>query len=560
MQQQAIGQVVSLGAATAAHPAGDAAAQAGAAGAVASAHAELLDMILDGVLAAQPDGMAPAASASERLPPTDAPRHVFGDGLPRAAANAINGAAHAVSAGAGGEGAPPSEPGVSAEAGRGRHSPPRPARGLPQHHQPPQARHQEASGLSGQAAAQAASSLTREDMATARHILHQLEPQRTAASAERPALLLQRLAVALSNQVFNASFSGNQRVLEGVFSLPPRLLAATRVQAGMQQPGSLLQPLHMASYNGHTNIVRFLVGRPGVSVNAAAGDHDSPLHKACYNAHMPVVKLLLDAGADANASTPLTMEQRPSDRVSAPRADGAQLRNGRRTPMHYTVFNHELPPSDARTDCVRILLAKVSPPLPDPPAFLRGVCRGLLTQVRWADQHGDPNRTDCWGLTPLHHAAYGGFLDIVRVLHNHSSTDINLQCGDDKCGDTPLMKACWKGHLAVVRLLLVSSASMAFCVARTRPGTCFSASFSLFTSVGVSVHGQSERPSDGIDDLDSPGADKNTANRDGATALHFAADKGYAEIVELLLSAGAPQKADKKGLLPVALAEVISVS
>ena len=42
-------------------------------------------------------------------------------------------------------------------------------------------------------------------------------------------------------EVFNASFAGNLRAIEGVFSLPPRLLAATRVQAGMQQAGSLLQ-------------------------------------------------------------------------------------------------------------------------------------------------------------------------------------------------------------------------------------------------------------------------------------------------------------------------------
>ena len=28
--------------------------------------------------------------------------------------------------------------------------------------------------------------------------------------------------------------------------------------------------------------------------------------------------------------------------------------------MHYTVFNHELAPSDGRTECVRILISKVS--------------------------------------------------------------------------------------------------------------------------------------------------------------------------------------------------------
>ena len=76
------------------------------------------------------------------------------------------------------------------------------------------------------------------------------------------------------------------------------------------------------------------------------------------------------------------------------------------------------------------------------------------------------------------------------------------------------MKASWKGHAAIVKILL------------------------------------SDRPSHGIEDLDSPGADCNISNRDGATALHFAADQGYLEIIEMLLNAGAVPAADKKNLQP----------
>ena len=155
-------------------------------------------------------------------------------------------------------------------------------------------------------------------------------------------------------------------------------------------------------------------------------------------------------------------------------------------PLLEQVFNHQLPPSPGRTESVRILLGKGA----------------------------DPNAKDCWGLSALHHAAYGGFVEIARVLHHDASTMLNLQCGDDGCGDTPLMKASWKGHAAIVKILL------------------------------------SDRPSHGIEDLDSPGADCNISNRDGATALHFAADQGYLEIIEMLLNAGAVPAADKKNLQP----------
>jgi len=116
--------------------------------------------------------------------------------------------------------------------------------------------------------------------------------------------------------------------------------------------------------------------------------------------------------------------------------------------LHYTCFNHELTPSESRTECVKALLNK----------------------------RADPNCPDCWGLRPLHHAAYGNFVDIVRVLHRDGRCSINEQCGLDRCGDTPLMKAAWKGHVLVIRALL-----------KDRPG--------------------------GIDDVDASGADPNVSNR-----------------------------------------------
>ena len=205
--------------------------------------------------------------------------------------------------------------------------------------------------------------LTPAELQAAGSILSQLERGQPPPSGEgSDRRLIHRLAQALSHQMFSAAFSGNLRVMEAVLSLPPRLLCATGIEAGLQQAGSLLQPLHMASYNGHATMVRFLLGRPGVSVNVPAGDHDSPLHKvppacrhsrykrcraargvcvkltfdatqACFNAHSQVVLLLLEAGADPNATTPFSLERR----TCAHGHHNNELRNGRRTPLHYTV-------------------------------------------------------------------------------------------------------------------------------------------------------------------------------------------------------------------------------
>jgi len=70
-----------------------------------------------------------------------------------------------------------------------------------------------------------------------------------------------------------------------------------------------------------------------------------------------------------------------------------------------------------------------------------------------------------------------------------------LQDGDDEKGDTALMKAAFKGNLPVFRVLL------------------------------------RERPSSEIEEMDLPGADPTVSSRDGSTALHYAVDQGFEDIV-----------------------------
>ncbi|GBG89237.1 hypothetical protein CBR_g48945 [Chara braunii] len=58
--------------------------------------------------------------------------------------------------------------------------------------------------------------------------------------------------------------------------------------------------LHMASANGHTNIVRILIGR-NADVNAKNEELNTPLHWAALNGHKGVVEVLMEANANPAA-------------------------------------------------------------------------------------------------------------------------------------------------------------------------------------------------------------------------------------------------------------------
>jgi len=59
----------------------------------------------------------------------------------------------------------------------------------------------------------------------------------------------------------------------------------------------------------------------------------------------------------------------------------------------------------------------------------------------------DPNVKDSNGRTPLHHAARGGYIDIISFLLEMKA-DPNVK---DKHGKTPLHEAASGGHADVIR-------------------------------------------------------------------------------------------------------------
>ena len=59
--------------------------------------------------------------------------------------------------------------------------------------------------------------------------------------------------------------------------------------------------------------------------------------------------------------------------------------------------------------------------------------------------------TDAGGWTPLLLACWSGHLEIARLLLDRGSTAIDEK---DGLGHAPLLRACWRGHLEIARLLL----------------------------------------------------------------------------------------------------------
>ena len=188
-------------------------------------------------------------------------------------------------------------------------------------------------------------------------------------------------------------------------------------------------PLHSASFEGHLQVVRYLL-RQGVDVNIRDSADDTPLLLASWQGHLDVVQFLLEHGADVNLlddehNAPLTLAAY-SGHVNVVQlllehnaAPNSQDEDGY-TPLH---------------DAVRLNLF-----IADRPHIVR-----LLLK------HGaNPNAHNHNLETPLHLVSKRtDLLDVLRLLLEHGA-DLNAK---DKYGKTPLQSSLEIGHDEVTRLL-----------------------------------------------------------------------------------------------------------
>jgi ankyrin repeat protein len=258
--------------------------------------------------------------------------------------------------------------------------------------------------------------------------------------------------------------------------------------------------LSFASQAGNEEEVQRLL-RLGASVDLVDQDGQSALLWASFSGHDNIVRLLLEHGASFQIAdqifgrTSLSWAASKGNEAVVHRlldaGDNADaLDNSHRTPLSWAA-------SRGHESIVRILLAAYS------------------------DCEVKDSRS---GRTPLAWAVLKNQPTIVKVLINRGANVDAL----DKTHRTPLSWAAEEGHTAVVELLIDSGAD----IESPEPGT-------LQTPLSLACE---EGNADVVEVLLRSRANVAATDSQGWTPLDWALDKGYEEIVKLLVSVGAPSK------------------
>lgn len=298
--------------------------------------------------------------------------------------------------------------------------------------------------------------------------------------------------------------------------------------------------LEWAARNGHDILVNQLLTDPEYLV--AIGQDSSALRSATQNGHESTVKTLLQyeaktdsPSASGNGALPLAARGGHTEVVKMLLALSVDLAS-RSTAFHQAV-------SGGHESVVKLLLDTEGINLEEkcteselPPLHVaaRG---GYVGVVRQLLAHGASARsTSHQELTPLHLAAQGGHLNIVnQLLKAHATIDAL-----DEIKFTPLHHACKQGHAVVVGYLLNAEAD----------GN-LTARFKKTPLQTAAQYGHTKV----IARLLDAGVEVNTKSKDGWTALHVGVRDGRVDAVELLLKAGADIDAEtRKGSTALFLA------
>lgn len=262
-------------------------------------------------------------------------------------------------------------------------------------------------------------------------------------------------------------------------------------------------PLHVLVGGGGGHGVRgqalFLLSK-GADVHAKNDTGKTPLHVSTKKGVVALARVLLDAGAGPDTRshggiTPMIVaatHNRPRlvHILSQYRGNVDAADNIGQTPLHYAVFKG-----------------------------LGGVVAALL------HAGADPFLRTHKGRSALDIAVVYGRSALVDQMMSAPNPDLRQHLGSgDNLGQTPLHHACRNSTLAVTKLLLAAGADPA---ARDN---------SDMSPLDVAVVHESDSM---VDLLVESGMDIQDADRQGWTALHYSAKKGFLQISTALMDAGA---------------------
>ncbi|XP_052864009.1 poly [ADP-ribose] polymerase tankyrase-1 [Anopheles cruzii] len=352
--------------------------------------------------------------------------------------------------------------------------------------------------------------------------------------------------------------------------------------------------LHLAAMNGYSELVKFLIRDHNAVVDILTLRKQTPLHLAAASGQMNVCKLLLELGANIDATddvgqkpihvaaqnnysevAKLFLQQHPN-LVMATSKDGntcahiAAMQGSVKVIEELMKFdrNGVISTRNKLTDSTPLQLAAegghadVVKVLVRAGASCTDENKSGFTAVHLAAKNGHGPVLEVMrssnslrvsskklGLTPLHVAAYYGQADTVRELlinvpatvksDSPSGTSLVPELGNES-GLTPLHLAAYSGNENVVRLLL-NSAGVQVDAATTENGynplhlACFGGHVPI---VGLLLSRSAEL--------------LHSVDRHGKTGLHIAAMHGHYQMVEVLLGQGSEINAsDKNGWTPL---------